>query len=161
MAAITVNGADAGKAFRRLETIAITNQTANSTVVRKAVRVPDWADSMAFYVYYEAAAGTSPLFDFSLEVPDTAADGSVDDSPIGNLGDWDGITQVTGTGPYLFQVDVGPNITADDTGSATASSRYGVEAALPPVVVYKYTTDGTTDDEDYAVRICVKFNRAV
>lgn len=163
MAAITVNTADAGKEYRRLENISITNQTANSTTVRKAVRVPDWAESAVFYIFYDAATGTTPLFDFALEVADEAADGTIDDSPIGPLGDWDGITQLTGAGPYLIQVEVGQgSLTAgagDDTGSATASSRYAVQVAtLPKTIVYKYTTDGTTDDEDYTVRISVRFN---
>ena len=164
MAAITMNTADYPKALRFLEDVTITNQTANSTAVTKGVRVPPWASHASFYIFYDSAAGTSPLFDFVMGVPDfgdattyaTPTDATDAAAVIGNA-DWNGITQVTGTGPYIIAVHLGPDVTDDDTGSATASCTYGVKCVLPPVLTYTYTTDGTTDDEDYRFRIVVQF----
>lgn len=162
MAAVTENTADANSPLRLLENVTITNQTANTTAVTKAVRVPDWATKVVFYIFYDSAGGTSPLFDFVLGVPDFGSGGAITDatdSPtLGNAA-WNGITQITGTGPYQIVVECGPDVTDDDTGSATASSYYGVKVELPPVITYTYTTDGTTDDEDYAFRILAHFRR--
>jgi hypothetical protein len=109
-----------------------------------------------FYIFYDSGTGTSPLFDFTLGVPDfgdanTITDGT-DASTVGN-GAWNGITQVTGAGPYQIVVEVGPDVTDDDTGSATASCWYGVKAELPPYLTYTITIDTTTNDEDYAFRL--------
>lgn len=162
MAAITMNTNDPGKAVRFLEDVTITNQTANTTAVTKGVRVPDWASSMALYIFFDSSGGTTPLFDFKLGVPDIGAFAQLgiptDATDVATMGDqaWDGITQVTGAGPYVKVINVGPTVTADDTGSATASDTYAVNASLPPVFTYTYTTDGTTDDEDYRFRlVCV------
>jgi len=162
MAAVTVNGAVIQPyGIQFLEDVTITNQTANSTAVTKAVAVPAWATKGVFYIFYDSAAGTSPLFDFTLGMPDwgstTLIAAPTDATDVSTLGDaaWNGITQVTGTGPYVIIVEVGPDVTDDDTGSATASCHYGVKCELPPVITYTYTTDGTTDDEDYSFRIAV------
>jgi hypothetical protein len=139
-----------------LENVTITNQTANSTAVTKGLYVPDWATKVVFTIFFDSSAGTSPLFDFVLGVPDFGTiDAITDGTDVATLGNaaWNGITQVTGNGPYQIIVEVGPDVTDDDTGSATASCYYGVKAELPPVITYTYTTDGTTDDEDYAFRI--------
>lgn len=163
MAAVTINKADRGRAIRFLEDVTITNQTADSTAVTKAVAVPPWAVKAIFYVFYDSAAGTSPLFDFTVGMPDwgdsanfLAPTDDTDLSAIGNAA-WNGITQITGTGPYVITVEIGPDVTDDDTGSATASCYYGIKCELPPWLTYTYTTDGTTDDEDYAFRIAVQF----
>lgn len=162
MAAITLNMADHSKAIRFLESVVITNQVPNSTAVTKAVRVPQWAKYASFYIYYDSATGNTPLFDFTLGVPDFGSAANLaapTDDNVGALGnaEWNGITQLTGGGPYLIAVHVGPDYTDDDTGSATADSTYVVKATLPPVLTYTYTTDGTSDDEDYAFRIVAHF----
>lgn len=139
-----------------VETIAITNQTANSATVKKAVAVPSWANFATVVIGALTMGGTTPLFDFKLygtfsNVPD--------DGSLYELGGWDGITQKTAAAGTVTTVDVGPTVVADDTGSATASDRYGVSSVLPNVLVYEYTTDGTTDDEDYAGTISVFFRK--
>lgn len=163
MAVVTKNTADSLRGIRFLEDVTITNQTANSTAVTKAIRVPSWAVKAVFYIFYDSAGGSSPLFDFVIGMPDWgspsllgAPTDATDQAVFGDAA-WNGITQVTGTGPYVIIVEVGPQVTDDDTGSATASCHYGVAAELPPVLTYTYTTDGTTDDEDYRFRIAVHF----
>lgn len=164
MAAITMNTNNSRQALRFLENVTITNQSENSTAVKKGVRVPSWANNVTFYIFFDSAGGTSPLFDFSLGIPDFGTETLLgaptdanDSATLGNAA-WNGITQVTGTGPYLIQIHVGPEVTDDDVGSANASCEYGVACnALPPIITYTYTTDGTTDDEDYAFRIVAHF----
>ena len=161
MAAVTVNDPEIRNGVQFLESVVITNQTANSTAVTKAVHVPAWATKAIFTIFYDSAGGTTPLFDFVLGVPDWGSRAlllnptdATDVATFGNAA-WNGITQITGTGPYQIVVEVGPDVTDDDTGSATASCYYGVKGELPPVLTYTYTTDGTTDDEDYTFRIAV------
>lgn len=163
MAAITMNTAEIRNGVQFLESVTITNQTANSTAVTKGLSVPSWATKVIFHIFYDSAGGTSPLFDFTVGEPDwgsttliAAPTDATDVSSLGNAA-WNGITQVTGTGPYKITVEVGPDVTDDDTGSATASCWYGVKAELPPVITYTYTTDGTTDDEDYTFRIAAQW----
>jgi hypothetical protein len=141
-----------------LENVTVTNGSGltGGDTATTGVWVPEWATKVVFYIFYDSAAGTSPLFDFVLGVPDFGTAGSVTDgTDVATLGNaaWNGITQVTGTGAYLIVVEVGPDVTDDDTGSATASCYYGVKAELPPVITYKITIDTTTNDEDYAFRI--------
>jgi len=141
------------------ETIAITNQTANTTVVSKAIPVPAWASYATIVIGSLTMAGTSPLFDFVVKRYDSAANayGQPDDGYLVPLGGWDGITQKTAASDTDTVIEIGPTVTTDDTGSATASDQYGVTAILPPWLVYQYTTDGTTDDEDYAATITCYF----
>jgi len=163
MAAITMNTAAIRNGVQFLEAVTITNQTANSTAVTKGVSVPAWATKVIFTIFFDSAGGTSPLFDFVLGVPDwgslTLLASPTDATDVATLGNgaWNGITQVTGTGAYQIVVEVGPDVTDDDTGSATASCYYGVKAELPPVITYTYTTDGTTDDEDYGFRLAANW----
>jgi len=163
MAAITMNTAEIRNGTQFLDSVTITNQTANSTAVVQGVSVPPWATKAIFTIFYDSSGGSSPLFDFTLGVPDwgsrvlqLAPTDATDVASVGNAA-WNGITQVTGAGPYQIVVEVGPDVTDDDTGSATASCWYGVKAELPPVLTYTYTTDGTTDDEDYAFRIACQW----
>lgn len=141
------------------ETIAITNQTANSATVSKAIPVPGWARRATLVISSLTMGGTTPLFDFIVKGYDSAANnnGAPDDAYLYMLGGWDGITQKTAASDTDTVIDIGPEVTADDTGSATASDRYGIQAALPKWLVYQYTTDGTTDDEDYSAKISVYF----
>jgi hypothetical protein len=163
MAAITMISPDIKDGVQFCETLAITNQTANSTAVTKGLFVPPWATKGIFTIFFDSSAGTSPLFDFVLGTPDwgsrTLMAAPTDATDVATLGNaaWNGITQVTGNGPYQIIVEVGPDVTDDDTGSATASCYYGVKCELPPVITYTYTTDGTTDDEDYGARIAVNW----
>lgn len=156
MAAITYVGGGSQR-HELLETIAITNQATDTVTVSKAVPVPAWANSCTFVIVL-TMTGTSPLFDFILKGANVAL-GTPDDTRLYDLGGWDGITQKTAATASVTTIDVGPLLTADDSGSATASDRYGVQAYLPEVIVYQYTTDGTTDDEDYSATISVYFRR--
>ena len=154
MAALTVI-AHNGRPKQLLETIAITNQTANSTAVTKAIPVPAWANYATFVIDNLTMAGTSPLFDFTIQGVNTSINEVPDDGDLFLLGGWDGITQKTAATASNTTINIGPNIPTDDTGSATASDSYGVTAVLTPWIAYTYTTDGTTDDEDYAAVISV------
>ena len=127
--------------------------------ITKAVAVPAYATKVLFYIFYDAATGTSPLLDFILGTPDwgsrTLLAAPTDATDVATLGDaaWNGITQVTGAGPYQIVVEAGPDVTDDDTGSATASCHYGIKCELPPVITYTITIDTTTNDEDYTIRL--------
>jgi hypothetical protein len=158
MTAITQIATD-NKSALLCETIAITNQTANSTAVTKALKVPVWAKYATFVIDNLTMAGTSPLFDFIVQAVNVTANGTPDSDDLILLGGWDGITQKTAASATNTTIDIGPDIAADDTGSATASDRYGVNAVLPPWIAYTYTTDGTTDDEDYSGTISVYFRK--
>lgn len=156
MAAITTI-TTANQRFKLLETIAIVNQTANSTAVSKAVAVPAWARYATFVVDVTNMDGTSPLFDFTVKGANVADTNPPDDADVFLLGaGWDGITQLTAEAP-IITIHIGPDIPTDDTGSATADCAYGVSAPLPEYLVYTYTTDGTTDDEDYNATISIYF----
>ena len=143
--------------YTLLETIAILNQTANSTAVTKAIAPPTWAQYATFVVDGLTMGGTSPLFDFIIGGVNIAVTQPPDDGDLIPLGGWDGITQKTAATDTTTTIDIGPNVTTDDTGSATASDHYGITAVLPPWLYYTYTTDGTTDDEDYDATISVFF----
>ena len=57
-------------------------------------------------------------------------------------------------------IDIGPTYTADDTGSATASDRYAIQAALVPWLAYTYTTTGGgAAQEDYDATISVYWSK--
>lgn len=155
MALFEINGANRLQSVRLLETVLFTNLVPGTALaVSKAVPVPDWAETAQFCLNITTLTGTSPLVDFTL-----SGTYNLDTTFSWLLGDWDGITQLTGTGPYVVLIDIGPSVLADDTGSATANSRYGVASTLPPWIVYKYTLDATTNDEDYAFDIRCKFGR--
>lgn len=139
-----------------LETIAITNQTADSAVVSKAFVVPSYATHATFVVNL-TMTGTTPTFDFTIR----GCDGfPPDDGNLFLLGaGWDGITQKTAATDSYTTIHIGPDIATDDTGSATASDSYGVGSPLPNVMAYTYTTTGSDDDEDYAGTITVYWRR--
>lgn len=157
MAALTyVTGADfTGHGL--LESISITNQTAASTAVTKAVAVPAWARYATFIVDLTAMGGTSPTFDFVVKGVNTEL-GVADGDNLFVLGaGWDGITQKTAAS--CATIHIGPDITTDDTGSATADDAYGVGAPLPKVLAYTYTTTDSADDADYTATISVIFSK--
>lgn len=139
-----------------LETWAHVNYTSD-TATTGAFSPPGWARWMVIYLNNDVVAGTTGLVDFKLESVNPnnfdVAEGVIP------LGDWDGITQVTNTTNQQIVIEVGPEVTADDTGSATASCRYGVRAILPTWVYYTLTFDSTTEDEDYTGSLVVEFRR--
>jgi len=160
MAAVTLNEATVSlDGIQFLEDVTITNQTAASTAVTKAVRAPYWATKLLLYIFHDSQGGTTPKFDFVLGTPDwgstTLLAAPTDATDVATLGNatWNGITQVTGTGAYQIVIEVGPDVTDDDTGSASASCYYGVKAELPPWITYTYTTTDDADDADYRFRI--------
>jgi hypothetical protein len=149
-----------------LETIAITNQTANSTTVNRAFSRPSWAKSMLILIDI-TITGTTPLFDFTLSGANTA-DGrfgaeldSTTDKYEFTAGGPVTITQLTtDTSTPVVAIQIGPGVQTDTTGSATVNSAYAFSCAvLPPWFIYTYITDGTTDDEDYAGTISVIWGR--
>ncbi len=164
MAAVTINSAAVSPdGIQFLEDVTITDQTAASTAVTKAVRVPNWATKLLLHLFHDSQGGTTPTFDFVLGVPDwgstallAAPSDATDVASLGNAA-WNGITQVTGTGAYQIVVEVGPDVTDDDTGSASASCWYGVKAELPPWITYTYTTTDSADDADYRFRLAAQW----
>lgn len=154
MAAITTVAPASGTGL--CETIAITNQTTASVAVNKAIMVPAWARYAQVVIANLTMTGTTPTLDFTLR--GCLGGAAPDDANLYLLGaGWDGITQKTGATATDTTIELGPAITTDDTGSATASDAYGVGCVLPPILVYTYTTSGVDDDEDYAATIHVYF----
>ncbi len=171
MAAITMNTAEIRNGVQFLESYAIVNGGAatgatfvaagfsTSGVKTRGLHVPPWATKVVFTLFHDSSAGTTPTVDFVLGVPDWGTRSLLlnptDATDVATLGNaaWNGITTITGTGPYQIVVEVGPDVTDDDTGSATASCWYGVKCELPPVITYKISLDGTTTDEDYTQRL--------
>ena len=163
MAAVTMNTAELRSGVQFLESISVLNGDGMGADTKlRGLAVPAWATKAVFTIFYDAGTGTSPLFDFALGTPDwgsttlIAAPTDATDQA-GSLGNaaWNGITQVTGAGPYVITIEVGPDVTDDDTGSASASCYYGVKGELPPVLQYLITIDTTTNDEDYTIRLAV------
>lgn len=162
MTAYTLNATDSSKSVRFLETISVTDAAASGTVI-KAIKIPDRFQFLSLYIYVDAQGGTTPTLDLELDVPDFGSASKMaapDDGNIAKLADFAGITQVTGVGPYLQTIDIGPGVTgiADDaTGAASADARMAVNTVLPPWLVYKFSYDGTTHDEDYTIRLVAAF----
>lgn len=147
-----------GSHVQALETVAITNQS-GANVTRKAIKVPAFANYATIVLDNMTLGGTSPLLDFIVQAVNITANATPDSDDLIALGGWDGITQKTAASATNTVIDIGPLITVDDTGSATATDRYGVQAVLPPWLVYTYTLDGTTGDEDYAFTISVYWHK--
>ncbi len=69
MAVVTVNtAAISNDGVQFLESVAITNQTAASTAVTKAVKVPYWATDLILTLFVDVVGGTTPTLDFVLGV---------------------------------------------------------------------------------------------
>lgn len=162
MAAITENTNQQGKAVRFLENVTITDQAAASTTVRKFVRVPSWARFATLYLFHQSAGGTAPSLNILLEVPDiktVALLSAPDDGLLLTLGNFS-FTAITGTGPYVQQIHMGPGIADDNTGSATADASYGIDANLPPLLAYAYVTAGAgVALEDYTFQLVLHFRK--
>jgi len=155
MAAVTsdVTPATRGR-FEVVETLAVTNAAASATVDR-ALQVPGWARAFTCLVDV-TITGTTPLFDFAIFGGTTAGgragatlDSTTDKFLFGGVPIT--ITQLTtDTSTPIVTLEVGPGVTLDTTGSATANSNYAWPVAgLPNWLIYTYTYDGTTHDEDY------------
>ena len=162
MAAITQNTNNSNRMIRFLESLTITNQAggANQVAASKYIRVPQHAKSALFLLYLTSAGGTSPSLQLELSVPDVSTAAKLaapDDANTGALADF-AHTAITGTGPYLQQIHIGPGLgAADTTGAAAADASYVIPATLPPVISYRILVDGTTGDEDYTAQLVVVF----
>ena len=157
MAAVTSQLFTGATVVRRpeelLETIAVTNAAATTTVAR-AFATPAWARSVTF-VLDITITGTTPLFDLAFyqgASRDNVRYGSTLDSTtdIVQFPTHAAITQLNtdGSSPTVA-INIGPDLPLDSTGSATADSSYSFPGYLPPYFIYIYTYDGTTADEDY------------
>lgn len=114
------------------------------------VAVPGWAKSGIIYLNVTAAAGTTPLTDFSLRQTDPI---TLDDSYANNYGGWDGITQIAGTTSGSIVVNIGAGVTGiadDDTGPV-----YNINAPLPSLLGFKVLFDRTTGNEVYTYTVRV------
>ena len=150
---VTPAGTIGRKKLELIETIAITNAAATTTVDR-ALMVPTWAKAFTCLVDI-LIAGTTPTFDFTISGANSATriganlDSTTDKFILGGVAVT--ITQLTtdGSSPVVT-IDVGPGITLDTTGSATVNSGYAFPVTgLPSYLIYTYIYDGTTADEDY------------
>ena len=143
--------------YQLLETIAIVDQAAaGPTSVTKGIYVPPWARHATFVINDLTMGGTSPDFTFVIEGVDVALTQPPDSDDLFMFGGWDGITPKTAAAGTVTVIDIGPEYAADDTGSATASDRYGIQTALVPVLAYTYsTTGGGAALEDYDATISV------
>ena len=148
--------------FEVLETIAITNQTAASTTVNRAVGVPKWAKS-AIFLLDITITGTTPTMDFTIS-GGTSAGGrhgasldSTTDKFEFTAGGPVTITQLTtANSTPIVAINIGPGVQTDTTGSATANSCYAFSAVcLPPYLIYTYITTDAADDADYNGTISV------
>lgn len=160
MAVITVLTPDwnATPTYAKLETIAIANQAAASTTVRKTFAVPPWAKYATFVVDVTTATGTAPSFDFDLQWVNIADTFPPDDADLSALRDGFGYTAKTAASTSIIYV--GPGVTEELTGSATADDSYGLGVLLPPWIAYSYTTVGAgASPEDYDATISVYFRR--
>jgi hypothetical protein len=119
------------------------------------VEVPSFARHAIFYLDYTATAGTTPLMDFHLHAVDATGSSTASD-----LGQWDGITQITGAQCPLFAtVYVGPGCTGttdDDTGTTvSATNCYFINTPLPAQLGAVVTLDRTTGNETYTYTLSV------
>lgn len=149
--------------FELLETIAVTNAAATTTVNR-ALAVPSWAVACSFIIDI-TVTGTTPTFDFSVFAAAShtrqgaSLDSTTDKIPFPTTAAAPAtaaITQITtanSTPTNLLQI--GPGLTLDVTGSATANAAYSFPAYLTPWLIYTYAYDGGDLDEDYAGTISV------
>ena len=143
--------------YAKLETVAILDQTDASTTVSKCFAVPAWATWATFTLDITTLGGTTPSFDFDLQwlnIADTFPPDSADTSP---LRDGFNYTAKTGTAPLTSTIHVGPYLTEELTGSATADDTYALAVPLPPWIGYSYTTTDSADDADYDATISVYF----
>lgn len=148
--------------FELLETLAVTNLTPTTTRTR-ALGVPAWAFACTFIIDV-TITGTTPLFDFKVEgAITTVRHGAQLDSTtdVFQFPTNASITQLTtDTSTPTISVEIGPGVPVDTTGSATANSAYAFPTVgLPDYLVYTYTMDGTTGDEDYNGTISVLWHR--
>lgn len=158
MAAVTSNITPASRnRFELLESIAVTNAAATTTVSR-ALAVPPWAYAVTFLIDL-TITGTTPTFDFSVYMANTSTrtgaliDSTLDIVPFATTAAAPAtaaITQMTTdmSTPHVA-LSIGPGLTLDVTGSATANAHYSFPGYLTPWLVYVYVYDGTTMDEDY------------
>ena len=153
--------------FELLETIAQTNLTPTTTVNR-ALAVPSSAVAATFIVDV-TITGTTPLFDFSVFAAAShtrqgaSLDSTTDKFPFPTTAAAPAtaaITQMTtDTSTPIAAVSIGPGLTLDVTGSATANAHYSFPAYLTPWLIYTYIMDGTTGDEDYNGTISVVWHQ--
>lgn len=142
-----------GGRHQLLETIAIVNQTAASTAVSKAVPVPGWAKYAIFVVDWTTIGGTTPSADFDINGVNVADTQPPDDGDLFKLRD--GFNYTAKTAASTSTIFIGPGVTEELTGSATADDSYGLGVILPPWLVYTYTTTDSADDADYSATISV------
>lgn len=161
MAAITIVTPSPGSLYvgGLYETVAIVNQTAASTTVRKAIAVPKSARYCTVLVDVTALGGTSPSFDFDLHGYNGAANsfGAPDDGFLYPLRD--GFNYTAKTAPSQSAIYIGPDLTEELTGSATADDSYSLAVPLPSWLIYSYTTVDSADDADYDATISAFFRK--
>src|SRR3954466_4953470 len=129
--------------FEVLETLAVTDAAATTTKNR-ALGVPAWANGVIFLLDL-TITGTTPLFDFTISGGQTATrHGAALDSTTDKFEFTAGgpatITQLTtDTSTPITTVSIGPGVTTDTTGSATANSAFAFSSVgLPPYLIYTY-----------------------
>lgn len=127
--------------MRSLQTVR--NATAQAdTGQTDTVQPPPWAKYVTIYVDLSAVAGTTPLFDFDIDVPQP--------SPGSTAGDEE-LTTTQLSAADLYTVHIGPGITgiADDTTAPI----HKINMPLPWALNLVVTLDRTTGNETYTYSI--------
>ena len=142
-----------------LETLAYTN-IADTVTVNRALSVPPWAEAVTFNIDL-TIAGTTPTFAFSIfgatnaagvagadldsttaKFPLAASTAAAPESVILT-------TVTTGGSTPNSAISIGPGLTLDVTGSATANAHYAYPGYLPPWLIYTYVLTEADTTEDF------------
>lgn len=151
MAAITIGAPTRTKG--NIWTVASGTAQAN-TGQTTWVAPPSWATRGTIWLSVTAAAGTTPLTDFSLLTIDPS---TLDDATALNYAGWDGITQIAGTTSGNVVIYLGAAVSGtsdDDTGPA-----YVLNAPIPSLLGFKVLFDRTTGNETYTYTVRVEWSK--
>ena len=133
------------------------SQTAQATTGQTDwLNVPAWAKYLYIDYNLTATAGTTPLADVTLKVPDLT---TLDDTTgVVNFRNHAALTQINAAARLLIQVGPGVTGIADDvTNAASGLSDISLNAILPPIIGVKILQDRTTGDETYTYTLTVVF----
>ena len=121
------------------------------------INVPAWARYLYIDYNLTAVAGTTPLVDVTLKVPDLT---TLDDTTgVVNFRNHAALTQINAAARLLIQVGPGVTGIADDVvNAASGTSDISINATLPPIIGVKILQDRTTGDETYTYTLTVVFH---
>ena len=141
-----------------IETIARTNIT-DTVTVNRALAVPSWALAVTFLLDV-TVTGTTPTMTFEIFGAQSTTgrygallDSTTDKWPFASTGAAPlsaAITTITtGNSTPIAAVSIGPGLTLDVTGSATANAHYSFPGYLPTWLIYTYVLTEADTTEDF------------